>query len=56
MVDHFSGLTYVHIIRSTSHKYTLAGKSSLEIWDATFVVMIKRYHADNEIYAGKLFR
>ena len=36
MVDHFSDLTYVHQIRFTSQEYYLAGKSTFEIWVATF--------------------
>ena len=45
MVDHFSYLTYVHLLRSTRQELKLACKAAFEIWSDTFRVKIKRYHA-----------
>ena len=36
MVDHFSDLTYVHLMKITIQEETSAGKSSFELWAATF--------------------
>ena len=47
MVNHFSDLTYVQLMRSTIHEENLAGKSAFEIWADTFEVKIKIYHIDN---------
>ena len=56
MVDHFSDLTYVHLMISTSQEENLAVKSAFERWADTFVVKIKRYHADNGIFSKQSFR
>ena len=56
MGDHFSDLTYMHLVRSTNQEDTLAGKSAFEIWSATFGVKIKRYHADNGQFSEQTFR
>ena len=47
MVERFSYLTCVKLMRSISQYETLAVKSAFERWAATFGVKIKRYHADN---------
>ena len=56
MVDHFSHLTHVHLIRSTIQQQILSGKVSFERWASTFGVKIKRYHSDNERFAEQTFR
>ena len=56
MVDHFSDLTYVPLMRSTSQEENLAGKPAFERWADTFIVKIKRYHADNGIFFKQSFR
>ena len=55
MVDHFSDLTYVHLVGSTIQENTLAGKSVFERWVATFGFKIKIYHADNGIFSEQPF-
>ena len=55
MVDHFSGLTYAHLMINTSQDATLEGKSSFEIWSSKFGVKIKIYHADNGRFAAQHF-
>ena len=55
MVDHFSDLTHVKLMRSTSQEETLSGKASFERWAATFGVKIERYHADNGIFYEQPF-
>ena len=47
MVNHFSDLTYLHLMRITSQEENLAVKSAFERWADTFGVKIKRYHAEN---------
>ena len=47
LVNHFSDLTYVHLMISTSQKDILAVKSAFERWAEHFGVKIKIYHADN---------
>ena len=56
MVEHFSDLIYVHLMRSIIQEDTLAGKSVFEIWAATVGFKIKRYHAENGIFSEKPFR
>ena len=56
MVDHFSDLTYVQLIRSTIQEETLAGKPAFEILAATFGIRIKRYHAYNGRFSEQPFR
>ena len=45
MVDHFSDLTYVHLMISAGQEETLSIKAAIEIWAATFGVKINIYHA-----------
>ena len=42
MMDHFSDVTYLYLIRSTSQEETLSGKSASERWASTFGVKINR--------------
>ena len=56
MVEHFSDLTYVHLMRRTRQEENLAGKPAFEIWAATFGVKIKRYQTDNGIFSEQPFR
>ena len=56
MVGHYSGVTYLHHIRSINQEQTLAVKASFECWDVTFVVKIHAYNTDNGIFAEQNFR
>ena len=56
MVDHFSDLTYVHLMRSKIQEVTLTGKLEFEIWADSFGIKIHRYHADNGIFSEQPFR
>ena len=51
MVDNFSDLTYLHMMRSTSQEEILAGKEVFERWTSTFGVKTNRYHVDIGIFA-----
>ena len=51
MVEHFSGLTYVHLM--TIQEETISVKTSFEIFSATFGVKINRYHTYNGIFSEK---
>ena len=54
MVDHFSDITFVHLMRSTIQEETLTVKAAFERWDAIFGVKIHRYHAENGIFLNNL--
>ena len=51
MVDHFSNLTYVHLMRITSQEETLSIKADFDRWADTFGVKFKIYHAENGIFS-----
>ena len=55
-VDHFSGIGYVHLQRSTSATDTIEAKERFESWAETHGVAIQHYHADNGIFADNEFR
>ena len=55
IVEHFNDLTYVNLMISKNQEKTLAVKACFEMWDATFVVNIYRYHAYNGIFAEQTF-
>ena len=55
-VDHYSGVGYVHLQRSTSAKDTIEAKERFEAWADTHGVAILHYHADNGIFADNKFR
>ena len=54
MVDHFSDLTYMNVMRSTNQEDNLAVKPSFERWAEKFGVKIKGYHAANESFLNNL--
>ena len=56
MVDHFSDLTYVNLMRRTSQKENFEVKSDLERWAVTFGFKIKRYHAYSGIFSEQILR
>ena len=56
MVDHFSDLTHVHLMRSTTQEDNLAVKTVFKILSAKFGVKIKIYHADNGIFSQQHYR
>ena len=56
MVNHFSDLTYVQLMRSTNQEESLSGKSAFERWADTFGFKINRYHADNGRFSKQTFR
>ena len=55
-VDHYSGIGYVHLQRTTSAKDTIEAKDRFEAWADTHGVAIRHYHADNGIFADNKFR
>jgi hypothetical protein len=52
-VDHFSGFTYVHLLKAQDGDEVLAAKATFEATADTHGIRIKHYHADNGIFAGK---
>ena len=56
-VDQYSGLSYVHLQRSTKAEETVEAKLRFEQFARGHGVnQIKHYHADNGIFADNLFR
>ena len=56
MVEHFSDLTYVQIMRSTTQEGNVLLKLAFETWAATFGVKINRYYEYNSIFSEQHFR
>jgi hypothetical protein len=55
-IDHYSGVGYIHLQRTTSAEDTIEGKQLFEAWANTQHVTISHYHADNGIFADNKFR
>ena len=54
-VDHFSSLTYVHLMESTTGEETVQAKEAFERYAKENEVKVRHYHADNGRFAEKLF-
>ena len=50
-VDHYSGLSFVYLQKSTSAAETVEAKRAFERYAKTHGVSIRHYHADNGIFA-----
>ena len=55
MDQHHSGLSYVHLQRSTNAEETLTAKVAFEAWANTFGVKVLHYHTDNGRFAERTF-
>lgn len=55
-VDHFSGLSYVHLQKSTNAIETLAAKHAFELYASTHGNRVLHYHADNGRFAENLWK
>ena len=55
-VDHFSDLSYVHVQKGATGAETVEAKKAFERYCKSFGVQISHYHADNGVFADKLFR
>jgi Reverse transcriptase (RNA-dependent DNA polymerase) len=55
-VDHYSGLSFVHLQQSTSSEETLSAKNAFELYANTYGVKIDHYHADNGRFSDKMWR
>ena len=55
-LDDKSGHSFSHLQTSTDGDEILAAKHAYEIMSSAFGVSIRGYHADNGIFAEKLFR
>ena len=53
--DHFSGLTYVHLMTSLNTEETIAAKQAFERYAHRHGVKIEHYHCDNGRFADKAF-
>ena len=54
-VDHFSGLSYIHLQKSTNADETLEAKLAFERFATKFKVQVKSYQADNGRFAENKF-
>lgn len=54
-VDHFSGLSYIHLQKSTNADETLEAKLAFERYASKFKVQVKSYQADNGRFAENKF-
>jgi hypothetical protein len=55
-VDHYSGLSYVHLQKSTDAKETIEAKVAFERYAAKSNVQVQHYHADNGRFAENDFK
>ena len=55
-VDHFSDLTYVHLMTTMNATATVEAKLAFERFAASHGVIIKHYHCDNGLYDTKKFK
>ena len=46
-VDHYSGLSYVHVQKSPNGEETVLAKKTLGTWCRTYSVTFRHYHSDN---------
>ena len=54
-VDHFSGMSFVYLQKSTKGKETLEAKKIFELFAKHLGVTVQAYHADNGRFAEELF-
>ena len=55
-VDHFSDLTYVHLMTEMNAEATVEAKRAFERMAATHGVKVQHYHSDNGLFDTKAFR
>ena len=55
-VDHYSDLSYVHLLKTQSGEEVLKAKEAFEAYSSSFGIDIRHYHADNGIFNGKAWR
>jgi hypothetical protein len=55
VVDHFSGLRFIHMMTNLSSDETIKAKQACEHFAANHFVTIEHYHADNGRFADNVF-
>ena len=55
-VDHFSDLTYVHLMTELTAQSTVEAKLAFERYAKNHKVIIKHYHSDNGLFDTKAFK
>jgi hypothetical protein len=50
-VDHYSDFTYIHLMKDQNGEGALEAKEAFEAYSAAHGIEVKRYHADNGIFA-----
>ena len=54
-MDHYSGLSYVHLQLSTAAEHTIKAKKAFERFATAHGVAVRHYHADNHIFDSRSF-
>ena len=54
-IDHYSNLSYVHLMKTLTSEETLEAKRSFESWSWDKGVRIQHYHVDNGRFVDKAF-
>ena len=55
-VDHYSGARFVQLQRTTSAAGTIEAIRCFETWPDSHGIVVRHYHADNDIFADNEFR
>ena len=55
-VDHWSGLSYIHLQKSTNAEETMEAKVAFERYAAKSNIKVRHYHADNGRFGENLFK
>lgn len=55
-VDHFSDLTYVHLMTEMTAASTVTSKEAFERLSASYNVRIRYYHCNNGLFDSKAFK
>ena len=55
-VDHFSDLTYIHLMTELNAEKTVESKLAFERYAKKYNITIQHYHSDNGLFSTKLFK
>jgi Reverse transcriptase (RNA-dependent DNA polymerase) len=55
-VDHFSGLSFVHLQKGSTATETIEAKRAFERYSKSHGILVQHYHADNGIFETKEFQ
>ena len=55
-VDHYSDLSYLHLLKTQSGEEVLEAKEAFETYASSFGIDVRHYHADNGIFNARAWR